>query len=78
MLLLLLLPLPSLPSSLAPPSACVSQGTCYQGRWANTTTSTTYASFQGVRYAQPPLGALRLPPRPNLCQVQATSAFPGW
>merc|ERR1711962_346212 len=42
-----------------PPIACVVYGTCYQGRWTNSTSGKPYASFQGVRYAQPPLGELR-------------------
>ena len=28
-------------------------------RWTNSTSGKPYASFQGVRYAQPPLGELR-------------------
>ena len=60
-----------------PPVACVVQGTCYQGRWAqikqakfffirnlyyrwtNSSSGKPYSSFQGVRYAQPPLGERR-------------------
>jgi len=42
-----------------PPVACVVHGTCYQGKWTNTIAGKPYASFQGVRYAQPPLGELR-------------------
>jgi len=43
-----------------PPVACLLvYGTCYQGRWTNSTSGKPYASFQGVRYAQPPLGELR-------------------
>merc|ERR1719339_294061 len=41
------------------PVACVVHGTCYQGKWTNTIAGKPYASFQGVQYAQPPLGELR-------------------
>jgi len=37
----------------------VVHGTCYQGKWSNTIAGKPYASFQGVQYAQPPLGELR-------------------
>ena len=48
-------------SSQVPPSICVSGGTCYRGAWINgTDVATTFVSFQGIRYAQPPIGKLRL------------------
>ena len=48
-------------SSQVPPSICVSGGTCYRGAWINgTEIATTFVSFQGIRYAQPPISKLRL------------------
>ena len=48
-------------SNKVPPSICVSGGTCYRGAWINgTDIVTTFVSFQGIRYAQPPIGKLRL------------------
>ena len=40
--------------------ACLSnQNVCYQGSWKETPLGTQYASFQGIRYAEPPIGNLR-------------------
>ena len=40
------------------PTICLEQGACYIGSWI-TTQNTRYASFQGIRYAQAPIGSLR-------------------
>ena len=37
-------------------------GACYQGAWLNSSIGTLYASFQGLRYAQAPVGQLRFKP----------------
>ena len=48
------------------PTICVLGSACYQGSWLNGT-NTTFASFQGIRYAQPPVGKLRFKsPQPYL------------
>jgi len=39
--------------------ACLESGACYQGSWLNTSSGNQYASYQGVPYAQPPVGNLR-------------------
>ena len=42
------------------PTICLEQGACFEGSWIDSTsTSTKFASFQGIRYAQPPIGELR-------------------
>ena len=41
------------------PTICLNQGACYLGSWATTDKETKYATFQGIRYAQPPIGDLR-------------------
>ena len=44
------------------PSICLDQGACFKGSWINTILgggSGAFASFQGIRYAKPPLGSLR-------------------
>ena len=33
---------------------------CFEGAWMETSKNNQYASFQGVRYGQPPVGELRL------------------
>ena len=38
---------------------CLNQGACYLGSWATTEKGTKYATFQGIIYAQPPIGDLR-------------------
>ena len=35
------------------------QNVCYQGSWKDTPQGTQFASFQGIRYAEPPIGNLR-------------------
>ena len=42
------------------PLACLeSTGTCYQGGWYPTSSGKKFAAFQGIRFAQAPLGNLR-------------------
>ena len=41
------------------PTVCTDQGACYQGAWLSTTLGNTYASFQGIQYAESPVGPLR-------------------
>ena len=49
----------------SPPIICLKgstshNGACYQGAWLDgASAGTTFASFQGIRYAQPPIGTLR-------------------
>ena len=50
--------LPAIAFSQTFPTICVVGSACYQGSWINGITS-TFASFQGIRYAQPPIGNLR-------------------
>jgi len=61
----LILLLPLLLHATPPPRACTSD-TCYKGSWLDATdfgpTSPSFASFQGIRYAQPPVGKLRYRP----------------
>ena len=40
------------------PTICLIQGACYLGSWATTDKGTKYATFQGIRYAQSPIGDL--------------------
>ena len=62
---LLLLPLLA-GAELDPPLACSQDNTCYRGAWLPVTqptnTSHTFAAFQGIRYAEPPLGERRFLP----------------
>ena len=47
------------------PLVCQATGTCYQGGWNSTSNGIKYAAFQGIRFAQAPLGNLRfMPPQP--------------
>ena len=55
---LVLLIFPTYVFSLTSPTVCLEQGACYKGSWINTSV-VKYASFQGIRYAQPPVGDLR-------------------
>ena len=52
---------PILALSQDKPTICLEQGACFVGSWIESTTSTSnkFASFQGIRYAQPPTGELR-------------------
>ena len=51
------------------PEICLENSACYVGKWANTQNGITYASFQGIRYAQPPVGMLRFkPPLPYIAE----------
>merc|ERR1711936_1564653 len=50
------------------PTICLQKGACYQGSWMDSLNS-KYASFQGVRFAQPPIGNLRFKsPEPYIAQ----------
>merc|ERR1711892_605414 len=61
----LLLLVPSLALCHTAPTMCLEQGACYLGSWAATDNGTRYASFQGIQYAQHPVGELRFkPPQP--------------
>ena len=44
------------------PTVCLEQGgTCYKGSWLKSPSNNiSYATFQGIKYAQPPVGELRL------------------
>ena len=65
-MMILLFAFLGLVSSKESPLTCLdSTGTCYQGGWFNASSGVQFASFQGIRYAQPPLGSLRFkPPQP--------------
>ena len=72
-----------LPSLLlaSKPEICLENSACYVGKWANTQNGTTYASFQGIRYAQPPVGTLRFkPPLPYIATegVHDVSGIAPW
>ena len=57
----------SLTKCQSPPTICLEQGACYLGSWATTDKGTKFASFQGIRYAQPPISDLRFkPPQPYI------------
>ena len=46
------------------PTICI-HGICFQGAWYTTSTGEKYAAYQGIRYAQAPVGNLRFkPPQP--------------
>ena len=58
-----LLPILSLAQEM--PLICLNSGACYQGSWLESNTGNQYASFQGIRYAEAPIGNLRFrPPKP--------------
>ena len=45
------------------PHVCIDQGACYNGSWlSGGKSNTTYAAFQGIKYAQAPIGNLRFRP----------------
>ena len=47
------------------PTVCLDSGQCFQGSWMTTSKGNRFASFQGIRYGQPPTGELRFKsPRP--------------
>ena len=65
LLLLLLLPLTLGGDPAEPPRGCLDTGACYLGSWETTTKGNQFASFQGIRYAQPPIAEKRfVPPQP--------------
>ena len=49
---------PILSTSQKLPTICLDNNVCYEGSWQSLVNS-RYASFQGIRYAQPPIGELR-------------------
>ena len=58
-LLIVVLFLPHLISSeTLPPTICLFGNNCYQGAWI-VGSNTTFASFQGIKYAKAPIGKLR-------------------
>ena len=64
--ILLALPIISLGQDL--PTICLQNGACYQGSWKDSLSS-RYASFKGIRFAQPPIGKLRFKsPEPYIAQ----------
>ena len=47
-------------SQNGPPTVCLNEGACYKGSWYHSIPNGVwFASFQGIRYAQPPIGTLR-------------------
>ena len=60
-----LLPMFSLAQEM--PLICLNSGACYQGSWLASNAGNQYASFQGIRYAEAPIGNLRFRP-PKLFQ----------
>ena len=59
-------------SSQNSPTVCLEEGVCYEGAWINYidgNSNKRFASYQGIRYAQPPLNNLRfLPPQPYVTE----------
>ena len=60
-------------SSQNSPAVCLQEGVCYEGAWINYNidgnSNKIFASYQGIRYAQPPLNNLRfLPPQPYVTE----------
>ena len=43
----------------AEPIVCIPQGSCYKGSYLESYEGKQYSSFQGIRYAEPPIGELR-------------------
>ena len=64
---ILLFLLPTLSLALEMPMICLNSGACYQGSWLISNEGNQYASFQGIRYAEAPIGKLRFRP-PKLFQ----------
>ena len=64
-ILIFLLPILSLAQEM--PMICLNSGACYQGSWLISNAGNQYASFQGIRYAEAPIGNLRFRP-PKLFQ----------
>ena len=60
-------------SSQNSPTVCLEEGVCYEGAWINYNidgnSNKRFASYQGIRYAQPPLNNLRfVPPQPYIAE----------
>ena len=67
--LLLLLPLTFGQLDAEPPRGCLDTGACYVGSWKTTSKGNQFASFQGIRYAQPPIAEKRfVSPQPFLAE----------
>merc|ERR1712156_537520 len=62
------------------PQICLENKACYIGSWATTKNDNSYASFQGIRYAQPPVGELRFrPPVPYVANgINDVSGLAYW
>ena len=48
-------------SSQNSPTVCLQEGVCYEGAWINYidgNSNKRFASYQGIRYAEPPLNNL--------------------
>ena len=60
-ILFLLCLLPLLSHGQTPPVICLGT-TCFTGSWIKTDKGVKYASFQGIKYAQAPVGKLRFKP----------------
>jgi len=58
-MLSLLLLLPSILAQDESPVACLQSGACFQGSHGTTSSGRQYASYQGIRYAEPPTGNRR-------------------
>ena len=64
---LLVLLLPAVVLTENSPKVCLEEpssdgldgGACFKGQWVTTNEGNRYASFQQIRYAQPPIGELR-------------------
>ena len=54
------------------PTVCLQEGVCYEGAWINYidgNSNKRFASYQGIRYAQPPLNNLRfVSPQPYIAE----------
>ena len=57
------------------PTVCLEQGgTCYKGSWLKSpSNNVTYATFQGIKYAQPPIGELRFKSPEPLPPIEGVS-----
>ena len=52
-------------------NVCIQSGICYQGSWINSG-RTKFASFQGIRYALPPIKDLRFKPPQKYVEEEGT------
>ena len=52
--------LPVIVCSQDSPNVCIGQNTCYKGGWISSSSGVgKFATYQGIRYALPPIGDLR-------------------